>query len=91
MQRIEQTRAAKWDPGAWPAVDRVVQANFPVVTNILDVPVSGTNITYGVVTTTVTNLSANPPLKMVRADCIWKFGTHGWFTNSVISYRAPDQ
>jgi hypothetical protein len=91
MQRIEQTRAAKWDPGAWPSVDRVIPANFPPLTNVLDVPVSGTNITYGIVTTTVTNISVNPPLKVVRADCVWKFGNHGWFTNTVISYRAPDQ
>ena len=65
MQRIKQARAAKWDPSAWPAVDRVVQANFPVITNVLDVPISGTNIVYGIVTTTVTNISANPPLKMM--------------------------
>jgi len=91
MQRIEQARAAKWDPGAWPSVDRVIAANFPTTTNILDVPVSGTNITYGIVATTITNISANPPLKMVHAQCAWKFGNHGWFTNTVISYRAPDQ
>jgi type II secretory pathway pseudopilin PulG len=91
MQRLEQTRAAKWDPGAWPSVDRVVQANFPPLTNVLDVPISGTNITYGTVITTVTNVSANPPLKMVRVECAWKFMNHGWFTNTVVSYRAPDQ
>ena len=91
MQRMEQARAAKWDPGAWPSVDRVIQANFPTVTNVLDVPVSGSNIVYGVVSTTVTNISANPPLKLVRVECVWKFMSHGWFTNSVTSYRAPDQ
>ncbi|MEY2408037.1 MAG: hypothetical protein QOF48_707 [Verrucomicrobiota bacterium] len=91
LQRLEQMRAAKWDPGAWPSVDRVIQANFPVMTNILDVPLSGTNIVYGVVTTTVATISANPPLKMVRVDCVWKFTNHGWFTNTVTSYRAPDQ
>ena len=91
MQRMEQTRAAKWDPAAWPSVDRVVQGNFPKLTNILDVPVSGSNIVYGVISTTVTNISANPPLKLVRVECVWKFTNHGWFTNSVTSYRAPDQ
>jgi Tfp pilus assembly protein PilV len=91
MQRLEQTRAAKWDPGAWPSVDLVVPASFPPLTNVLDVPISGTNITYGTVTTLVTNISANPPLKMVRVDCAWKFMNHGWFTNTVVSYRAPDQ
>ena len=91
MQRLEQARAAKWDPGAWPSVDRVIQANFPPVTNVLDVPISGSNIVFGVVTTTITNISANPPLKMVRVDCVWKFTTHGWFTNTVTSYRSSDQ
>jgi type II secretory pathway pseudopilin PulG len=91
MQRIEQARAAKWDPGAWPSVDRVVQSNFPTLTNVLDVPLSGTNIVYGIVTTTVTNISVNPPLKLVRVECTWKYMNHGWFTNSVTSYRAPDQ
>ena len=91
LQRIEQARAAKWDPSAWPAVDRVVQANFPILTNILDVPLSGTNIVYGIVSTTVTNISANPLLKLVRVDCVWKFTNHGTFTNTVLSYRAPDQ
>lgn len=91
MQRVEQTRAAKWDPTAWPSVDQVVPANFPPLTNVLDVPISGTNITHGRITTTITTVSANPPLKQVRADCVWKFMNRGWFTNTVISYRAPDQ
>lgn len=91
MQRVEQARAAKWDPTAWPSVDRVIPANFPVVTNVLDVPISGTNITYGTVTTTIANVSANPPLKLVRADCVWRFTNGRWFTNTVTSYRAPDQ
>jgi len=90
LQRIEQTRAAKWDPSAWPAIDRVLQGNFPAQTNVLDVPIAGTNIVYGRVYTTVTNIAAYPPLKMVRVDCIWPF-QQGMFTNTVITYRAPDQ
>ena len=91
MQRIEQTRAAKWDPAGWPAIDRVVTTNFPPLTNVLDVPISGSNIVYGRVFTSVTNVSANPPLKLVRVDCVWTFPTQGAFTNTVLTYRAPDQ
>lgn len=91
LQRVEQTRAAKWDPGAWPPVDRVIPGNFPPLTNVLDVPISGTNIVHGRVFTTVTSIAANPPLKMIRVDCVWPFHRHGTFTNTVITYRAPDQ
>lgn len=91
LQRLEQTRAAKWDPGAWPPVDRLLQANFPPVTNVLDVPISGTNVVYGRVYTTVTNLAVQPPLKLVRVECVWSFHLRGSFTNTVLTYRAPDQ
>ena len=91
MQRLEQARAAKWDTAAYPPVDQVVQGNFGPVTNILDVPVAGSNIVYAVTYTAVTNLSANPPMKMIRIDTVWTFTTRGKFTNSLMSYRAPDQ
>jgi hypothetical protein len=91
MQRMEQTRAAKWDTMGFPVVDQVVQANFPPRTEILDVPIRGTNYVVATVTTTVTDLSAIPPLKMVRVDCVWPFLQRGPYTNTVISYRAPDQ
>jgi len=43
QQRIEQTRGAVWDPQSNPSVDQLTAANFPVITNVLDMPVSGTN------------------------------------------------
>ena len=91
MQRVEQMRAAKWDTGAYPQVDQLVGGNFPNVTNVLDVPISGTNIVYATSSTTITTVSANPPLKMIRVDCTWPYMQRGTFTNTVISYRAPDQ
>ena len=91
LQRLEQVRAAKWDLAAYPPVDYVAQANFPTVTNIMDLPVSGTNVVTATVYTTITTVSANPPLKMIKVDCVWPFIRHGTFTNTVISYRAPDQ
>lgn len=91
MQRLEQTRAAKWDTAAYPPVDLVIQGNFVPVTNILDVPVAGSNIVYAISYTSVTNISSSPPMKMIRVDTVWPFMTRGNFTNTVISYRAPDQ
>jgi len=91
MQRMEQVRSAKWDTAAYPPVDRVVPASFPAVTNVLDIPVSGTNIVTARVITTVSTVSANPPLKMIRVDCIWPYLSRGWFTNTMMSYRSPDQ
>ena len=70
MQRLEQTRAAKWDTAAYPPVDLMVQGNFIPVTNVLDVPISGSNIVYAISYTSVTNVSANPPMKMVRVDTV---------------------
>jgi prepilin-type N-terminal cleavage/methylation domain-containing protein len=89
LQRLEQARAAKWDPLGWPPVDCLT--NPAPAIDILDIPVSGTNITYATNITTITTLSSNPPLKMVRVDCLWMFQKRGVFTNTVVTYRAPDQ
>jgi len=91
IQRLEQVRAAKWDTATYPAVDQVVQSNFGPVTNILDVPVSGSNIVYAISRTTLNNISANPPMKLVQVETVWSFLNRGTFTNTVTSYRAPDQ
>src|SRR5439155_21357536 len=96
MRRLEQTRAARWDPLCYNptnvnGVDDVVPANFPVVITNLDIPLIGTNTVRATNTTTITLTSANPPLKMVRVDCVCSVLSRGPFTNTVITYRAPDQ
>ena len=90
-QRIEQVRAAHWDTQASPGVDEVVQANFPVQIQALDLPVAGTNTSYATNTTTITTVSVNPPVKMIRVDCTWSFMNRGVFTNTSIVYRSADQ
>ncbi|HMP84828.1 MAG TPA: hypothetical protein PKA41_19215, partial [Verrucomicrobiota bacterium] len=65
--------------------------NFPVSIDIMDIPISGTNITFATSTVTISNLSVNPPLKLIRVETVWPFPGGGRFTNSVITYRAPDQ
>jgi prepilin-type N-terminal cleavage/methylation domain-containing protein len=91
MQRVEQSRAAKWDLLGFPPVDELVATNFPEQVNMLDIPVSKTNIVYATNFTTITTVTANPLLKMIRVDCCWSFMNRGPFTNTVVTYRAPDQ
>lgn len=91
MQRLEQARAAKWDPYAYPAADEVQATNFPVAIEVLDVPISGTNIVYATNRTTISTVSSDPPLKMVKVECSWRFTNRGVFTNTIVAYRAPDQ
>ncbi|HEX7860845.1 MAG TPA: prepilin-type N-terminal cleavage/methylation domain-containing protein [Verrucomicrobiae bacterium] len=91
MQRIEQARAAKWDPKGFPPVDELVSTNFNARVDVLDIPISGTNISYATSITSIASVSLNPPLKKIRVDCTWSFVSGRSFTNTVVAYRAPDQ
>ena len=91
LQRLEAARAAKWDTQSAPVVDKLVAANFPETTEVLDIPVSGTNIVLATTTVGISTVSANPPLKMIRVETVWPFRERGWFTNVIVTYRAPDQ
>lgn len=90
-QSIEQTRCAKWDPNAWPPVDQVVESNFPVSRYILDVPISGTNVVWATNRTTIRTVSTTPPLKKISVECTWPFANKRVCTNTILTYRAPDQ
>src|SRR5882762_7779860 len=69
-QRLEQTRAAKWDPRSntngvtGVIVDELVIGKFPTVsTNILDIPISRTNYVYATNYTSITDIpNAGSPL-----------------------------
>jgi prepilin-type N-terminal cleavage/methylation domain-containing protein len=91
MQRIEQTRAARWDTLHFPPIDQVVSSNFPITIEMLDVPVSGGNPVLATNYTTITTVSTDPPLKFIQVDCVWPFANRGVFTNTIITYRAPGQ
>ena len=88
MERMEQTRAAKWDPDGIPPTDQLT--NSPNTVEILDLPRSGTNIVYATNFMTISTISTTPPLRMVRVDCVWKFMSRGAFTNTVMTYRTVD-
>jgi type II secretory pathway component PulJ len=91
LRGVEQVRAAKWDPLGFPSVDQITSGNFPVRVEILYIPMRGNNIAYVTNYTTITTVSSDPPLKMVRVDAVWGFFHRGLFTNSAFTYRAPDQ
>lgn len=91
LQKLEQTRSAKWDRFAATPTDEVVSSNFPPDIQVLDVPISKTNVLYATNFTSISVISSNPPLKLIRVDCVWKFMSRGLFTNTVATYRAPFQ
>jgi Tfp pilus assembly protein PilV len=91
LEHIELTRAAKWDPMASPSVDELVATNFPMIVQPLDIPVTKTNVILATNTTIITTVTTDPPLRMVRVECVWSLPTRGPFTNSMTSYRSPDQ
>jgi type II secretory pathway pseudopilin PulG len=92
-QGLEQTRAAKWDPtGSTGVVDQLIATNFPMVVTNLDVPGSNSRLVYATNRTTISVISTNPQLRMIQVDCSWMFPSSGRiYTNSIYTYRAPDQ
>ena len=85
LQPLEQARAAKWDQYANPSVDQLQGTNFPKTINILDVPINSTNVV------SIRSISTNPPLKEISVVTTWRFMNRGLFSNTAVTYRAPDQ
>lgn len=91
MQRVEQIKAARWDTVAYPAIDEIVTNNFPDASTTLDLPISGTNTLKATLKSTITTVSSDPPLKMIQVACVWPYMGKGYYTNTVTTYRSPDQ
>ena len=90
LQGLEQVRSAKWDLWANPVIDVMSAPTNFTQTDIMDIPVSGAPY-YVTNRITLTQISTTPQLRQVRSDCIWTFPlTKKIFTNTVITYRAPD-
>ena len=93
MQGVEQARAAKWDPKAWPPVDELGLTNYTEV-DTLDVPTSGQPV-LATNYISVSVVSQSPPLRQLRADCVWSLASgrrsRGPFTNTVVTLRTADQ
>ena len=94
LQGMEQARAAKWDPLAWPVVDDLQDTNF-VQINTLDIAASR-QIVYATNFISVTTIPGPVPMRQIRADCVWSLAgggpvSGGPFTNTAVTLRAPDQ
>ncbi len=85
-QGVEQARAAQWDPLF---TDELPPTNYTEI-DTLDIPESGAP-EYATNFISIAAISTNPPLRRIRADCVWSFSRRGLFTNTVITLRAPDQ
>ena len=90
LQRLEQTRAARWDPDATPVVDELTNSYFLLEWKMLDVPLNGTNITYATNVTAISTIGTYPPLRMIKVETTWQFIDGKVYTNSIATYRAPD-
>lgn len=106
QQGMEQARAAQWNSQMWPVTNGPGTGDELTVSNVvgatwstnlsgtnyaMDVPASGAPY-YATNYITLTTVQVNPPLRMIRSDCTWKFLPTGkFFTNTVVTYRAPDQ
>ncbi|MDB6122968.1 MAG: hypothetical protein JWQ71_1961 [Pedosphaera sp.] len=90
---MEQVRASAWDPNAITPVDQTT--NGPMSSGAtLDLPVAanGNSVWVSNYTTVSTITIATNPLtyvKMVRVDTAWPWRNQ-IFTNTLITYRAPD-
>ena len=93
VEAVEQARAAQWDVHVT-SNDQLLHGGTSTNytrTNTMLVPATGQTI---VLTNTVTvqNILINPPLRQIRADCPWQYlVTQKWFTNTVITWRSPDE
>ena len=98
-QGVEQARAAAWSISATttgPGTDNEMPINITYFqTNIMQIPISGQNfyVTNWISVINLQNSTTIPyPVRQIRADCYWQFPLSGkWFTNTVVTERAPDQ
>jgi type II secretory pathway pseudopilin PulG len=90
VERIEETRSAKWDTSVYPVIDELVSANFTNKVVNLDLSGSGKAVTAATIRTDISTISVTPPLRRIRVDCVWQFRGRT-ITNSIETCRAPDQ
>lgn len=71
-------------------MDELNNVNFPTDFSVLDVPMTGSNVVYATNYTTITTISTAPPLRMINVETVWRFINGRSYTNSIVTYRAPD-
>jgi type II secretory pathway pseudopilin PulG len=90
-ERVEEVRSAQWDTSSFPPIDQLVSTNFPDQVVTLDLSGSGQGVTYATNLTQISQISASPPLRRIRVDCVWAFKGGQLITNTVETCRAPDE
>lgn len=101
-QGLEQALAAKWDTEAngevtadfLPPLSLTQATNLAPQIDTNDVPQSGAPLllTNYVSISYVPGWTTGPFLRQVRSDVVWTFPlTKKIFTNTIITFRAPDQ
>src|ERR1017187_9280236 len=90
LQGLEQVRSAKWDFWTYPITDIMPAPTNFTQADIMDIPVSGAPF-YVTNYIKLIQISTTPQLREVWSQCVWVFPRTGQlFTNTVITYRAPD-
>jgi len=90
LQGLEQVRSAKWDFWTYPTTDVMPAPTNFIQSDIMDVPVSGAPF-YVTNYIKLIQISTTPQVREVWSQCVWTFPATGRvFTNTVITYRAPD-
>jgi prepilin-type N-terminal cleavage/methylation domain-containing protein len=113
IQTIEQARAAVWDTSFNPPKNQITNLNLKGwswtttaqggtgsgwMTNVLDLPLSGTNnavIATNIVTIKLFNLNVQTQvlMQMITVDTVWSaggFNSHRTFTNRTATYFGVD-
>ena len=93
VQVMERVRAAVWDTQVTPNVDYTT--NLPAVTtNIMELPIAGTNVVWATntlsVTTLIVNTNLGVVLKIIQVTTTWPWNG-AVQSNTIVTYRAPDQ
>ena len=89
--QIEQVRAAKWDPQAYPVIDELVSENFPEINCSLEDASNCTNKINAVVRTKIQTTTNGVPMKIITVECVWNFMNRGAYTNNFVTIRSPEQ
>jgi type II secretory pathway pseudopilin PulG len=90
-QMMEQMRSATWDISSFPIIDELTASNFPNQVVTLELIGNSTNVIYATNFAQISTVSSNPPLRRIRVDTVWNYrGVQVW-TNTIESFRAPDQ
>ncbi len=92
-QQLERAKCAVWDIQQTGMNQIILMTNK--TSDILDLPVSGTNSVWVTNTLTITNipLTGSVSVYMVKVESVWPFrwgGRQRYYTNTVASYFGPD-